>query len=71
MIYFYEEINDLPWVGDEGTRSDYREYCLCRSVAINSIRAFKGSKKTLLMLILWVLQMKIIKKNLVFKYFFV
>jgi hypothetical protein len=32
-------------------------------VAINSIRAFKGSKKTLLMLIFWVLQMKIIKKK--------
>jgi hypothetical protein len=37
-------------------------------VAINSIRAFEGSKKTLLMLIFRVLRMKIIKKkkNLIF-----
>jgi hypothetical protein len=33
-------------------------------VAINSIRAFEGSKKTLLMLIFRVLRMKIIKKNI-------
>jgi hypothetical protein len=32
-------------------------------VAINSIRAFEGSKKTLLMLIFRVLRMKIIKKK--------
>lgn len=37
-------------------------------VAINSIRAFEGSKKTLLMLIFRVLRMKIIKKKKKFNF---